>query len=121
MNNKITYHKVGDYYLPNLYLAEDEYEKDYQIGKYGHLRLEYLKNHKKAEYTIMFMNYTLRKHIVETDKLAKERLETLMKQMLEKNPIDENLKNSNPLKWAGLMNNYKHSVEEVIFKELIYI
>ena len=62
MNNKITYRKVGDYYLPNLYLAKDKYEKDYQIGKYGHLRLEYLKNHKKAEYTIMF---TLRKHIVE--------------------------------------------------------
>lgn len=39
MNNKITYHKVGDYYLPNLYLAKDKYEKDYQIGKYVHLRL----------------------------------------------------------------------------------
>ena len=36
MNNKITYHKVGDYHLPNLYLTKDEYEKDYQIGKYGH-------------------------------------------------------------------------------------
>ncbi len=69
----------------------------------------------------MFMNKTLRKHIVETDKLAKERLETLMKQMLEKNPIDENLKNTVPLKWTGLMNNYKYSVEEIIFKELIYI
>lgn len=98
MNNKITYRKVGDYYLPNLYLAEDEYEKDYPIEKYGHLRLEYLKTHKKAEYTIMFMNYTLRKHIVETDKQAKERLEILMKQMLEKNPIDESLKDTNPLK-----------------------
>lgn len=42
MNNKITYHKVGDYHLPNLYLTKDEYEKDYQIGKYGHLRLEHL-------------------------------------------------------------------------------
>lgn len=48
MNNKITYHKVGDYYLPNLYLAEYEYEKDYQIGKYSHLRLEYLKIFKKV-------------------------------------------------------------------------
>ena len=120
MNNKITYHKVGDYYLPNLYLAEDKYEKDYQIGKYCHLRLEYLKTHKKAEYTIMLMDGTLRKHIVETDKKAKERLEILMKQMLEKNSIDENLKNTNTLKWVGLMNNYKHSAEEMIFEELIY-
>ena len=120
MDNKITYHRVGDYYLPNLYLTKDEYEKDYQIGKYGHLRLEYLKTHKKAE-SIMFMDSTLRKHIVETDKQAKGGFEVLMKQMLEKNPIDESLKDTNPLKWAGIMNNYKHSVEEIIFKELIYI
>lgn len=43
-----------------------------------------------------------------------------MAQMLEKNPIDENLKNTAPLKWIGLMNNYKHSVEEIIYFELIY-
>lgn len=117
---EITYHKEGDYFVPNLYLKKENYEEDYIIGKYGHLRLEYLKNHKKAEYTIMFMNCTLRKHIVETDKQAKRKFEILMNQMLEKNPIDENLKDTNPLKWTGLMNNYKHSVEEVLFKELIY-
>lgn len=119
MNNKITYRKVGDYYIPNLYLKKDEFDKDYHIGKYGHLRLEYLKNHKKAEYAIMLMDNTLRKHIVDTDKQAKERFETLMAQMLEKNPIDENLKNTDTLKWVGLMNNYKHLVEEIIFNELI--
>ena len=118
---EITYHKEGDYFVPNLYLKKENYEEDYIIGKYGHLRLEYLKNHKKAEYTIMFMNCTLRKHIVETDKQAKKRFELLMKQMLEKNTIDENLKNTDPLKWTGLMNNYKLYVEEIILKEFIYI
>ena len=113
---EITYHKEGDYYIPDLYLAKDEYEKNYHIGKYGHLRLEYLKKHKKADYTIMFMDGTLRKHIVDTDKQAKERLEILMNQMLEKNPIDESLKDTDPFKWTGLMNNYKHSVEEIISK-----
>ncbi len=118
---EITYHKEGDYLVPDLYLEKEEYENDYIIGKYGHLRLEYLKNQKKAEYIIMFMNKTLRKHIIETDKQAKRRFEILMAQMLEKNPIDENLKNTDPLKWTGLMNNYKHSIEEIIFRELIYI
>ena len=118
---EITYHKEGDYYIPDLYLAEDEYEKNYHIGKYGHLRLEYLKKHKKADYTIMIMDGTLRKHIVDTDIYAKERLKTLMNQMLDKNPIDESLKDTDPLKWTGLMNNYKNSAEEIIFKELIYI
>ena len=117
---EITYHKAGDCFIPDLYLAEHEYEKGYHIGKYGHLRLEYLKRDKKADYTIMFMDGTLRKHIVDTDIYAKERLKTLMNQMLDKNPIDENLKDTDPLKWVGLMNNYKHYAEEIIYSELIY-
>lgn len=120
MNSKITYHKEGDYYIPDLYLEKVNYKNYYQIGKYGYLRLEYLKNHKKAEYNLMLLDSTLRKHIVDTDIQAKERFEILMKQMLETNPIDENLKDTDPLRWTGLMNNYKHSVEEIIFKELIY-
>ena len=67
----------------------------------------------------MFMDGTLRKHIIDTDKQAKARYDILMKQMLEKNPIDENLKDTDPLKWTGLMNNYKHCVEEIIYSELI--
>ena len=66
------------------------------------------------------MNRTLRKHIVETDKQAKVRFEVLLKQMLERNPIDENLKNTAPLKWTGLMNNYKHTAEEIILESYIY-
>ena len=115
----ITYHKEGDYLIPDLYL-EENYKKDYHIGKYGYLRLEYLKSNKKAEYSIMLLDGTLRKHIVDTDIQAKERLEILMKQILDKNPIDENLKDTAPLMWAGLMNNYKYSVEEIIFNELIF-
>ena len=43
-----------------------------------------------------------------------------MKRILDKNPIDENLKDIDPLKWTGLMNNYKHIAEEIIYSELIY-
>lgn len=68
----------------------------------------------------MLLEGTLRKHIVDTDIQAKGRLEMLMRQMLKKNPIDERLKDIDPLKWAGLMNNYKHSAEEIIYSELIY-
>ena len=116
---EITYHKEGDYLIPDLYLEKENYKNDYQIGKYGYLRLQYLKEHKNAEYTIILLDGTLRKHIVDTDIQAKERLKTLMNQMLDKNPIDENLKDTDPLKWTGLMNNYKHSAEEIIYSELI--
>ncbi|MBR1884158.1 MAG: TnpV protein [Clostridia bacterium] len=107
--------------MSNLYLEKENYKTDYQIGKYGHLRLQYLKEHKKAKYTIMLMEGTLRKHIVNTDIQAKERLKIHMKQTLENNPINENLKDTDPLKWTGLMNNYKHSAEEIIYSELIYL
>ena len=117
---EITYHKEEDFFVPNLYLETENYKNDYIIGKYGHLRLEYLKNYRKAEYTIMFMNKTLRQHIVDTDIQAKERVELLMDKMLKKNPIDEELKNIAPLKWTGLMNNYKLCAEEIVYKELIY-
>ncbi len=40
---EITFHKEGDYFVPDLYLEKEEYENDYIIGKYGHLRLEYIK------------------------------------------------------------------------------
>jgi len=69
----------------------------------------------------MLMDGTLRKHIVDTDKQAKQRFETLMKQLLKKNPIDEDLKNTDTLKWVGLMNNYKHLVEDIILKEFICV
>ena len=116
---EITYHKEGNYLIPDLYL-EENYKNYYQIGKYGNLRLQYLKEHKKAVYSIMILDGTLRKHIVDTDIQAKERLKTLMKQMLDKDPIDESLKDTDSLKWTGLMNIYKHSAEEIIFQELNY-
>ena len=48
MDNKITYRKVGDFYLPNLAFPKSKYS-DYKLGKYGRMRARYLKEHKKAE------------------------------------------------------------------------
>jgi len=116
---KIEYTKVGDYYLPNLVAPENM--KNFKIGKYGKLRLRYLKEHKKAEYTILLMDNELQKHLMEVDKIANERFELLMKQYAEKENVTEELKSKDQLKWVGLMNNIKHSAEEIILKELIYI
>lgn len=118
--NKIEYHKEGDYYVPNLVVAKDEYP-DYCIGKYGRLRLKYLKENKKVEYTIMLVEETLRKHIVETDMEAKEKVESIIKQLKERSNLTEEMKNSDPLYWVGMMNNFKNQAEEIVRKELIYV
>lgn len=119
IKNEITYYKHGDYYLPNLVAPENM--KNFEIGKYGKLRLRYLKEHKKVEYTILLMDNKLQKHLMEIDKIATERFDLLMKQFAEKENITEDLKLKDQLKWVGLMNNIKHSAEEIILKELIYV
>ena len=51
----IEYHLEGDYYMPNLTLPKQE---KIILNKYGRMRLNYLKEHKKAEYSIMLFLYT---------------------------------------------------------------
>lgn len=118
--NKIEYHKEGDYYVPNLVVPKDEYP-DYCIGKYGRLRLNYLKENKKAEYTIMLLDGTLRWHIVETDMQAKDKVERIIKQLKEQSDLTEDMKDSDPLYWVGMMNNFKNQAEEIVEKELLYV
>ena len=116
--NKIEYHREGDYYLPNLVLAE---QKKIQLNKYGRFRLEYLKKHKKAEYTILFMNNKLTDHLEEIQELATKRVEEIIKSLKEQSDLTEEMKNTNQLYWVGMMNNFKNQAEEIILKELIYV
>ncbi len=116
---KIDYHKVGDYYLPNLYLDTNfDYSK---IGRYGRMRFQFLKENKKAEYIILFMQNKLQNHLLEIDIIANNRFEFLMKEFAKRENITEELKEKDQLKWVGLMNNIKHSAQEIVLKELIYV
>ena len=118
MNNKITYNKVGDYYLPNLTLEESKF-KNYHLGKYGRMRLNYLKNYKKAEYIILFMDNKLNEHLYNIDIKSKKQFEILMKHFAERENITEELKANNQMEWVSRMNN-KNCVDEIILKEYIY-
>lgn len=115
----IEYRKVGDYYLHNLVAPENI--KNFKLGKYGKLRLKYLKDFKKAEYTILLMNNKLQKHLIQIDKQANDRFELLMKQLAKKENITEELKATNQMEWVCRMNNIKNCAEEIILNELIYI
>lgn len=114
----IEYNLVGDYYLPNLVL---EAEEKVILNKYGLLRLNYLKEHKKADYIIMFMNKTLNKHLKEVQETAKARVDTLIKEFAKQENIDEELKSRDQLEWVQMMNNCKNRAEEIVFSEIIYI
>lgn len=117
--NLITYHKEGDYLIPNLSLPPTDYP-NYILGKYGRLRLQFLKENKPIIYQKMLLNNTLRKHIVETDMEAKKQVERLITSFKNHSNLTENLKDTDPLYWVGMMNNFKNQAEEIVFKELIY-
>jgi len=113
----IEYTKVGDYYLPNLVLEKEKIV----LNKYGRMRLNFLKENKKAEYTIMFVNGTLNKHLKEIQEIAQERIDLIIEQLKQQNNLTEEMKNTDQLYWVSMMNNFKNVAEEIILNELIYV
>ena len=113
----IEYTKVGDYFMPNLVLEKEE---KIILNKYGRMRLKFLKENRKAEYTIMFMNGTLNKHLKEIQETADNRINLIVEQLKKKNNLTEEMKNTDQLYWVSIMNNFKNTAEEIILKELIY-
>ena len=114
----ISYTLVGDYYLPNLKLEQEE---KVQLNKYGLLRLKYLKEHKTVDFSIMFMDMTLNKHLKEVQELAQARVNELVEQLKAKSGLTEDMKNTNMLYWVGTMKAIKNQAEEIVLKELIYV
>lgn len=115
---KIDYRKCGDYFIPNLVISNT---KNFELGKYGKMRFNYLKNQKKAEYIIFLMDNKLSEHLQDIDRIATNRYELLIQQFVEQENITEELKTANQLEWVGKMNSIKNRVEEIIFNELIYV
>ena len=114
--NELTYTRVGDYYIPNLKLAEPEKP----IGKYGRMRLRYLKEHRPALYSSLLLTEKLYPHLLEIDEAANERMDILMPQLMKAAGVTEELKAADQMKWVGLANACRAQAEEIIFQELVY-
>ena len=113
----ISYTKSGDYLLPYLIL---ENKKQYNIGKYGLLRLNYIKKYKSGLYFDLLVNDKLNEYLHNIDTTVMEMVQKLIKELAEKENITEELKSSNQMLWIGKMNNIKNIAEEAILKEYIY-
>ena len=113
----ISYTRVGNYLLPNLKLKEG---KQYNIGKYGLLKLRYLKEYNRGLYTELLMKEQINTYLYELENLVKEKVNELIISLAEKENVNEKLKNDNQMLWIGLMNNIKNRAEEIIIREYIY-
>lgn len=114
----IEYHLDGDYYIPNFTIPKQE---KIILNKYGRMRLNYLKEHAQADYTIMSINGTLNTHLKEIQEAAQTRVEQIIRQLKGKIDLTEDIKNTDVLYWIGTMNEIKNQAEEIVFNELIYI
>lgn len=101
---------------PDLALPE---EKPH-YGKYGRMRLRYLKEYRKALYHELLLDGELVKHLNEVDDTANQTMERISQQMQEQQGINEALKGCDPMAWVGAMNNIHNAAEEIILSELIY-
>ena len=112
-----TYREVNGHLIPDVVLPE---QTDYQLGKYGRMHLDYIKQHRRGRYTTLLTEGKLNARLHEIDLEAKEMLESIIPSLAAGRGIDEDLKARDMLRWIAEMNNIKASAEETVLKEVIY-
>ena len=116
-NNGLHYTLVGDYYIPDLKLPEE----NRSIGHYGRLHRDYLKQEHLARYSYLILTGELWTYLANLNEQAEERFDHIIEQMKVAEGVTEELKARNQIEWVGRMNNICNRAEEIIRSELIYI
>ena len=112
-----TYHEENGHLIPDITLPE---QTNYQIGKYGQMHLDYIKQHRRGRYTTILTEGKLNARLHEIDLEAKRMIEIIIPRLAAGRGIDEDLKARDMLRWIAEMNNIKASAEEIVLKEVIY-
>ena len=115
MFNTLTYHREGDYLIPDLIPPEAP-----NIGVWGQRRKRYLQQYHDGIYTGMLLSGKLNAHLEEIERLANEMFDLLVRQYAAREGVTEQLKAEDQMEWIRRMNNIREQVEETITAELIY-
>ena len=113
-----TYHEENGHLIPNVTLHE---QTDFQIGKYGRMHLDYIKNHRRGRYTTLLTEGKLNARLHEIDLEATEMLDAIIPRLATERGIDENLKARDMLRWVAEMNNIKANAEEIVLREVVLV
>ena len=114
---EVTYRMQDGFQIPNLLMPQ---EPEVHLGKYAELRRQYLKKHRRVLYTNLKTSCRLTEHLAEIEQTAKAMVARSVKKMAEAEGLTEQMKEADPMRWTGLMNNLKHSAEEQVLNDLIY-
>jgi hypothetical protein len=110
-----TYRQEGDYFLPNLTVPESV-----SVGIWGQRRRQYLREHRKALYSALFLSGKLDSHLTYIDQQAEDMFSQLVIQLAEQEGIGEQLKADSQMEWVKWMNSIRNRVEEIIQNGLLY-
>ena len=113
-----TYHEENGHLIPNITLPE---QTDFQIGKYGRMHLDYIKQYRRGRYTTLLTEGKLNARLHEIDLEATEMLDTIIPRLATERGIDENLKSRDMLRWGAEMNNIKVSAEEIVLRKVVLV
>ena len=114
---EVTYRMQDGFQIPNLLMPQ---EPEVHLGKYAELRRQYLKKHRRVLYTNLKTSCRLTEHLAEIEQTAKAMVSRSVQRMAEAEGLTEQMKETDPLRWTGLMNNLKHTAEEQVLTDLIY-
>ncbi|MEG2421368.1 MAG: TnpV protein, partial [Oscillospiraceae bacterium] len=105
---ELTYTQHGDFRLPNFVAPQEE---PCRYGKYGTLRKNYLKQHRRVLYINLLTSGKLTAHLNEVDDLTRKAVDDLVGAMAGLSSISEDLKAHDPMEWCGQMNAIRHQAE----------
>lgn len=115
-SNGLDYVLVGDYYIPDLKLPEE----NRPIGRWGRMHRDYLKQYRPALYSELLLSGSLWTYLADLNEQAQNRLDTIMEQMKAAEGITEELKAHEQMAWVRAVNNIRNRAEEIILSELVY-
>ena len=113
-----TYYEENGHLIPDVTLPE---HTNYQIGKYGRMHFDYIKQHRRGRYTTLLTEGKLNAQLHEIDLEAHKMLETIIPCLATERGIDEDLKVRDMLRWVAEMNNIKAIAEEIVLREVVLV
>ena len=114
--NNIEYVLVGDYYIPDLKLSNEELS----IGKYGRMHRGYLKEHNPMMFNDLVLDGQLWTYLADLNEQAQGRLSLIVEQMKVSEGVTEELKAADQVAWVRAMNSIRNRAEESVLKEIVY-
>ena len=116
VTNGIEYTLVGDYYIPNIALPEE----NRSIGRWGRMHRDYLEKHHPIRFNDLVLSGQFRTYLADLNEQAQERLSLIVRQMKASEGVTEELKVADQMAWVGAMNSIRNRAEEIILQEMIY-